>query len=119
MGETGRWLDALLTSLGIEKGTLAAAFVGALISMKFLEGLAVWQRWLTALAGWATALFITPGVIRFFQLEVAGWAGSIGFIVGVFGMAIIGAVFKAIQDVYAVDWGEMLKSWFARRGGGQ
>lgn len=112
-------VDAILQLLGVEKGTLVASAVGALISMRFFDSLAWWQRWLTALGGWATALFMTPGVIRFFDLAVSGWAGSIGFLIGLFGMALAGALFKALDDIRAVNWGEQVKGWLSRKGGGQ
>lgn len=91
-------LDAILASLGLTKGSALGGFFGAVISLRFLEGLSWWKRLSTVIAGTFVAAYVTPLIVLLFDLNVKVESG-VAFLVGVFGMSLAGAVIKAIPDI--------------------
>lgn len=93
---------------GVKLAIAAPSFIGAAISLKFVEGQNWWQRITTVLCGGAAAAYSTP-----LAIDVLLWAGvfgaepsartegAIAFISGLFGMAIVGAIMKAIPEIIA------------------
>lgn len=90
-------MTAVLEALGLKYLTLAAGFIGALISLKFVEGLTLWQRASTVLAGAMVAAYCAPLTVEVLALS-AQLEGAVSFLGGLFGMSIAGAAIKAIPE---------------------
>jgi hypothetical protein len=109
----------VLEAFGLKWLTLIPGFVGAMISLKFIEGQSRSQRATTVVAGMLAAAYCTP-----LTIDLLLWAdvfsaapsprteGAIAFLGGLFGMALIGAVIKAIPD-----WIAAAKAKFLGGGG--
>lgn len=95
-----------LESIGLKWLTLAAGFIGALISLKFVEGLTLGQRATTVLAGALVAGYCAPLTVEVLGLS-AKLEGAIAFLGGLFGMSIAGALITAIPE-----WVSAAKSKF-------
>lgn len=104
-------MSGVLEALGLKWITLAPGFVGALISLKFIEGLSMAQRASTVLAGALVAAYCTPLTVEVLSLSTK-MEGAIAFLGGLFGMSIAGAAIKAIPE-----WLAAARSKFL--GGGQ
>ena len=76
---------------------LAAGFIGALISLKFIEGLNMAQRATTVLAGTFIAAYLTPFTVELAELSPKMEA-AVAFLGGLFGMSIAGAAITAIPE---------------------
>jgi len=87
----------MLESLGLKVATLVGGFLGALVSLKFIEGLSVKQRGTTVLAGALVSAYVTPIVVEFLELTPKLESG-VAFLCGLFGMSFTGAVVKAMPD---------------------
>lgn len=90
-------MTGFLETLGLKWLPLAAGFFGALISLKFIEGLSIWQRASTVLAGAVIAAYCTPLTVEVLSLS-AKLEGAVAFLGGLFGMSIAGAMIKAIPE---------------------
>lgn len=87
----------LLESLGVKWAALAAGFFGAMISLRFIEGLGTWSRMGTVVGGTVTAAYCSPLAIELLSLS-SKLEGAIAFLLGLFGMSIAGAAIKAIPE---------------------
>lgn len=90
-------MDGLSTTLGIKIGSAVGGFLGALVSLKFIEGQSMGQRVSTVFAGTAGATYLAP--------LVAGWLDTgdkleagLAFLIGVIFMSMAGAFIKAIPE---------------------
>lgn len=93
-------IDAILSGVGLKKITLIAGFFGALVSLKFIDGIAAWSLWQrisTVAAGAIVAGFCAPLTVEILELST-GTEGAIAFIGGLFGMSAAGAVIKAMPE---------------------
>jgi hypothetical protein len=90
-------MTGLLETLGLKWLTLAAGFLGALISLKFVEGLTMAQRGTTVAAGALVAAYCTPLTVELLSLSMK-MEGAIAFLGGLFGMSLSGAAIKAIPE---------------------
>lgn len=93
---------------GVKLAIALPSFVGAAISLKFVEGQNWWQRMTTVLCGGAAAAYCTPLTVDllmwagvFSSFPSARTEGAIAFVGGLFGMALIGAAMKAIPEIIA------------------
>lgn len=90
-------IDAAISALGLSKGATVGGFFGALVSLKFIEGLSWMQRIPTMFAGMLSAAYVTPLV-----MEIAAMSpkteGAVAFLIGVFGMSLAGAFIKAAPE---------------------
>lgn len=93
MEAVGIWLAAV----GLKIGTVAGGFFGALVSLKFIENLSLWQRGSTVFAGTLVSAYLTPVVVSWLELSPRLEAG-IAFLCGLFGMSFTGAVIKAMPS---------------------
>lgn len=90
---------SFLEAFGLKWVPLAAGLVGAVISLKFIEGQSLAQRISTVIAGTFIAAYCTPLTIELLSLSASPrMEGAIAFIGGLFGMSIAGAAIKAIPD---------------------
>jgi hypothetical protein len=101
-------VEAWLTSLGLKIATLVGGFVGALVSLKFIEGLSVYQRGSTVLAGTMVSAYVTPIVVTYLELTPK-MEGGIAFLCGLFGMSFTGAVIKAMPEWVAAAKERVMK----------
>lgn len=93
-------MNEILSAIGLKKLPLIAGFVGALVSLKFIDGIAtwsLWQRMTTVTCGAAVAGYCTPLTVQVLELST-GAEGAIAFIGGLFGMSAAGAVIKAMPE---------------------
>lgn len=90
-------MSGFLEVLGLKWAPLAAGFFGALISLKFIEGLGVWQRASTVLAGAVIAAYCTPLTVYLLSLSPKLEA-PVAFLGGLLGMSLAGAAIKAIPE---------------------
>lgn len=93
-------MNELLSAIGLKKLPLIAGFVGALVSLKFIDGIATWSLWQrlsTVACGAAVAGYCAPLTVQVLELST-GAEGAVAFIVGLFGMSAAGAVIKAMPE---------------------
>lgn len=104
-------IDTFLSGVGLKKITLIAGFVGALVSLKFIDGIATWSLWkriTTVAAGAFVAGYCAPLTVTVLELS-QGTEGAIAFIGGLFGMSAAGAVIKAMPE-----WLDAIKGRIAK-----
>lgn len=88
-----------LEAIGLKWVPLAAGLVGAVISLKFIEGQGPAQRVSTVIAGAFIAAYCTPLTLELLSLTASPrMEGAIAFLGGLFGMSIAGALIKAIPE---------------------
>lgn len=91
---------------------LASGIAGALVSMRFLQG--TWPEKITmAIGGAALSYYATPAVAAWLSVESA--EGLIGFLIGLFGMAIVAKGYEVIQMVDAKQVAADAWEWFTRK----
>jgi hypothetical protein len=90
--------DSILATLGLSKGATVGGFLGAVVSLRFLEGLAWPQRVPTVAGGTIAAAYVTPLVMEVVALTPRV-EGGIAFLIGVFGMSFTAAFMKAIPEL--------------------
>ena len=90
-------MTPFLEALGLKWLTLIAGFLGASISLKFIDGLSAKQRASTVLAGALVAAYCTPLTVEIMSLS-AKLEAPIAFLGGLFGMSIAGAAITAIPE---------------------
>lgn len=88
-----------------------AGVVGAALSMKFIQG-SLTERLFMALGGSALSYWATPPIAAWVGIPNA--EGLAGFLIGLFGMAIIAKVYEAIRaadasKMLADAWGALTK----------
>lgn len=99
-------MDSLLSALGLKKIPLIGGLLGAIVSLKFIDGIALWplwQRFTTVGSGALVAAYCSPLTVDVLALS-PGSEGAISFIGGLFGMSIAGAIIKALPS-----WAEAIK----------
>ena len=90
-------MEAWLSSVGIKLAALIGGFFGALVSLKFIEGLGQKQKATTVLAGTLVSAYVTPILVAYLELSPK-LEGGIAFLCGLFGMSFTGAVIKAMPE---------------------
>jgi hypothetical protein len=90
-------MTGVLEALGLKWISLAAGFVGALVSLRFIEGLSLWQRATTVFSGALVAAYLTPLTVELLSLSLK-MEGAVAFLGGLFGMSLAGAAIKAIPE---------------------
>lgn len=88
-------IDSMLAALGLEKGATIGGFLGALVSLRFLGTLNVWQGATALFSGTLAAAYTTPLVLELATLS-AKTTGAISFMIGVFGLVVGAAAVKEI-----------------------
>src|SRR4051812_10397516 len=90
---------------GLKLVTLMAGLARALISLKIIEGQTLPQRTTTVVAGALVAAYCTPlsiDLLLYFGVFATAPSGrtegAIAFLGGLFGMALVGALMKAIPE---------------------
>lgn len=91
-------MDSFLTALGLSKSSVIGGLIGSVISLRFLSELNVWQRVISVFSGMIVAAYCTPLVVELLSLKPST-EGAIAFLIGLFGMSLVGAIEKAIPDI--------------------
>ncbi len=73
-----------------------AGFMGAILSMSFVDGMGRRQRAVAIFSGMVMAHYLAPLIAALFKEP--DYKETIGFLIGLFGMSICAAIFRAIQN---------------------
>ncbi|MDN7848131.1 holin [Burkholderia seminalis] len=91
------------TSLAAAAGALLVKIVpgavGSLITLCFIgDGLTGRQKVVSFLSGAAIAYYVGPAAVSWFAITGSGGPQAIGFLVGLFGLAVTKELFKEINN---------------------
>ena len=108
-------LEQLAAALGVKSTNLAAGFLGALVSLRFLNEAKTWPaRVIMALCGTICAVFAAPALIDYFLSGASARVESgLTFAVGLFGMTATGSFIAAIRELKIA---EHISTWFKKPG---
>lgn len=91
---------------------LASGVAGALVSMRFLQG--TWPEKITmAIGGSALSYFASTPVAEWLSAQRA--EGLVGFLIGLFGMALVSKGYEVIQMLDARTIASDVWGWVARK----
>ena len=91
---------------------LASGVAGALVSMRFLQG--TWPEKITmAIGGAALSYYATGSVASWLSMQTA--EGLVGFLIGLFGMAIVAKGYEVIQMIDAKQVAADVWTWITRK----
>lgn len=94
---------------------LLSGTAGALVSMKFLAG--TWpEKICMAIGGSALSYFASVPVSEWMSVSEKA-QGLVGFLIGLFGMAIISKVYEVIQVMDAKEIATGIWSWLKKKWG--
>lgn len=85
-----------LPALDTTKAVVIAGLVGSLLSLGFIDGMTKKQRVVAVCSGMVMAHYLAPLIAFIFHEE--NYQETIGFLVGLFGMSVVAALFRAIQN---------------------
>lgn len=91
---------------------LFASFVGAVISLRFVKHLNIFEGLLSVLSGTLIAQYTAPLAAHVFNLD--DYQVSFGVLIGIFGLSLTAAVYETIKK--ADPWG-LIMSRYGRRHG--
>lgn len=89
--------SSTLSALFAKKfGIIAGGFIGSIISLKFVSDLSMRARAFNVFCGVALAYFTTEAAVDYFG--IADYRDAVACLIGLFGLSLCAAVFKAIND---------------------
>ena len=94
---------------------LIAGIAGAIVSLKFVQG--TWpERVIMAIGGAALSYFASDNLAKWLNVPEA--LGLVGFLIGLFGMAIVAKVYEVLQLLDAKQiatdvWETIKRKWGA------
>lgn len=91
---------------------IISGVVGALVSLNFVRGTWV-EKTFMAFGGSCLSYFTTTPIALWLAIE--NTEGLIGFIVGLFGMAIVAKIYELIQVIDTKQAMGILLDWLARK----
>ena len=98
----------LLWALATKKGgVMCAGFFGALVSLKWAEGLTVKSGAVTISFGVILAQFLSESLAK--RFDVMEYVLTVAFLVGLFGLSFCATVIKAFKD--ADLWSLIKSKW--------
>lgn len=87
------------TAVGAILWKLLPGAAGSLVALGFIgEGLTRKQKALSFLSGATVAYFVGPLVVSWFAIKDSGAQQAIGFLIGLFGLAVAKELFKEINS---------------------
>lgn len=92
------------------KAVIIAGFLGGILSMSFVDGMGKFQRATAVGSGSVMAHYLSPLIA--YTFKESDYVAAIGFLIGLFGMSICAAIFRAIQT--SDIWG-LINRRFSRR----
>lgn len=78
------------------KAVIVAGLIGSLLSLAFVEQMSKRQRIVAVLSGMVMAHYLAPLIAFLFNEDK--YQETIGFLVGLFGMSVVAAVFRTIKN---------------------
>lgn len=96
--------------VGIVK--IVSGVVGALVSLNFVQGTWI-EKSFMALGGSCLSYFATSPIANWMNIDNS--EGLIGFIIGLFGMAIVSKIYELIQVIDAKQAVGLFLDWLARK----
>ena len=94
-------ISSFLNCVSNRANTIAAGFIGALISLHFVTGLSKWEHFTTVLCGAGVSQFLAHPLAQYFHLDM--YEQAIGFLMGLFGLSLCATLFRGLRD--ADVWG--------------
>lgn len=104
-------MDLDLDKLG--RSPFVAGALGSLVALKFAPGASWPERAFNVLCGSLCAGFGAPALAEWLHLQSPGMNSGLSFAVGMFGLSLAAAVTDGIKQT---KLGEIITSWFPRRG---
>jgi len=104
-------IEGILAALGLKLKVVAAGAVGAFMSLRFFEGLSLWERWFTFISGLALASYIAVPFAALMGVTTDAMEQGVSLLIGVMGMAIVSAILKVARDT---DWAGIIKSRYGK-----
>jgi hypothetical protein len=92
---------------------LVSGVTGAVVSMKFLPGLSWPEKIIMVLGGSALSYYAATPAAEW--LGAARAEGLVGFLIGIFGMAIVAKVYEVIQIMDAKTIAADVWEWASRK----
>lgn len=90
---------SVLAAAGALLAKVVPGAVGSLIALRFIgDGLSGRQKAVSFASGAAVSYFIGPLIVAWFGISDNGAQQAIGFLVGLFGLAITKELFKEINN---------------------
>lgn len=80
----------------VAKTVIIAGLLGGVLSMSFVDGMGKTQRAVAVVSGSIMAHYLAPLIA--FLFKEGDYVETIGFLIGLFGMSICAAIFRAIQN---------------------
>lgn len=77
------------------KAVIVAGLIGSLLSLAFIDHMGKRERIIAVISGMVMAHYLAPLIAFLFNEDK--YQETIGFLVGLFGMSVVAAVFRAIQ----------------------
>lgn len=91
--------DGLLDALGIDRTIVGGSFIGAVLSLRFMDVAKPFLgRLFLASGGLAAALFGTPLVVAMMELKSHYASSGLSFFLGLYGMSLIDAIYQQIAS---------------------
>ncbi len=91
---------------------IISGVIGALVSLRFVQG--TWlEKSFMALGGSCLSYFATSPIAKW--LDINNTEGLIGFIIGLFGMAIVAKIYELIQVIDAKQAMGIFLDWLAKK----
>ena len=87
-------MDVEKPHLDTPTAIILAGLFGSLLSLRFIDNMGLRQRSMAILAGMGMAHYLAPLIAHIFSQD--NFEETIGFLVGLFGMSITAAIFRAI-----------------------
>lgn len=94
----------------VTKAVIIAGFIGAVLSMSFVDGMNKKQRLIAIVSGMAMAHYLAPLIAFLFHEEQ--YQETIGFLIGLFGMSVCSAIFRSIKNS---DMWALIQQRFGRK----
>lgn len=88
--------DPHVSFLDDTRAVVIAGFIGSLLSLSFIDHMDKRQRIIAVISGMVMAYYLAPLIAFLFNEEK--YEATIGFLVGLFGMSVVAAVFRAIKN---------------------
>ena len=102
-------LDSIATAVGVKKGVVIAAFIGAALA-SLIGPKKDWRaKTLSFLVGFASAVYLTSPVLSYFDLKAGDYEGGIGFMLGLFGMSLADKALTLIGDITGASIASLFK----------
>lgn len=100
-------MAASISTMDAPRAIAIAGLLGSLLSLSFVDGMGKRQRAVAVLAGTVMAHYLTPLIAHMYAED--NYAETIGFLIGLFGMSITAAIFRAIQS--SNIWNFIMRRW--------